>query len=304
MNFKPSYHIFAMVSTLTWAMGFVFTRLALQYFEAVSVAFLRYLLGSLVLLAVAIILKIKPPAREDWKWFVLCGMSGFAVYMTIFVLVSVTMNASTSSVIIATVPIFTALMAWIFYKEKLKPVQCAACGLEFLGIIVMALISAQLDSNLGVPILLVGAILLAIYNITTRKLVKKYSPLQVTIYSMFVGTIGLAIWAPQAISDIQSGIPPIGYFHIFILGVFSSSIGFVTWALALKNTPKVSYVTNYMFITPFLTTMLGFWLANEVPGLETILGGALILSGLAIFNFHAEMADFFKRFARVPDNSQ
>jgi len=145
-------------------------------------------------------------------------------------------------------------------------------------------------------LLLFGAGLLAIYNITTRKLVKKYSPLQVTIYSMFVGTAGLAIWIPNSIADIQSGVPPIGYFHIFVLGVFSSSIGFVTWALALKHTPKVSYVTNYMFITPFLTTLLGFWLANEVPGLETILGGALILSGLAIFNFHAEMAKWFKKF--------
>jgi len=296
MNFKLNYHIFAIISVLGWANGFVFTRLALQYFEPVSIAFLRYLLGSLVLLVVAIALKIKPPAREDWKWVILCGMSGFAVYMTIFVLVSVTINAATSSVIIATVPIFTALMAWVFYKEKLKPVQCFACGLEFLGILVMALIALQLDANIGAMlILLFGAGLLAIYNITTRKLVKKYSPLQVTIYSMFVGTIGLSIWIPNSISDIQSGIPPIGYFHIFVLGAFSSAIGFVTWALALKHTPKVSYVTNYMFITPFLTTLLGFWLANEVPGLETILGGALILSGLAIFNFHAEMAGWFNK---------
>ena len=285
-----------MISVLGWANGFVFTRLALEYFQPVSIAFLRYLLGSLVLLAVAIILKIKPPAREDWKWVVLCGMSGFAVYMTIFVLVSVTINASTSSVIISTVPIFTALMAWMFYKEKLKPAQCFACGLEFLGILVMALITMQLDANVGALLLLLfGAGLLAVYNITTRKLVKKYSPLQVTIYSMFVGTAGLAIWIPNSIVDIQSGIPPIGYFHIFVLGVFSSSIGFVTWALALKHTPKVSYVTNYMFITPFLTTLLGFWLANEVPGPETLLGGALILSGLAIFNFHDAMAEWFKK---------
>jgi len=141
MNFKPNYHIFAIISVLGWANGFVFTRLALEYFQPVSIAFLRYLLGSLVLLAVAIILKIRPPAREDWKWVILCGMSGFAVYMTIFVLVSVTINASTSSVIISTVPIFTALMAWLFLKEKLKSIQCFACGLELLGIFVMALIS-------------------------------------------------------------------------------------------------------------------------------------------------------------------
>ena len=295
MNIKLNYHIYALISIVVWTQGFVFTRLALAYFQPVSIAFLRYLIGSIVLLVVTIVLKIKPPAREDWGWITLCGMAGFAVYMTIFTLVAVNMTAATASVIISTVPIWTAILAWVFYKEKLKPIQCFACGLEFLGIIVMVMITSHFDSGLGVIILLFGATLLAVHSIITRKLVKKYSPLQITIYSMLIGTAALFIFTPNAIEDFQRGIPLVGYFHLFVLGVLASAVGFVSWSLALKNTPKVSYVTNYMFITPFLTTIMGFWLANELPGIYTLLGGALILSGLAIFNFHETITGWIKR---------
>ncbi|MCL2617082.1 MAG: DMT family transporter [Defluviitaleaceae bacterium] len=293
---KGNYHLFAMTSVAMWSTGFVFTRLSLAYFSPLSISFLRYFLAVVVLLAVAAAYKIKPPQREDWKWVAAAGLSGFSIYMTLFTIASVSITASTASVVVATGPIFTAVLAWVIYKEKLKPVQCFACGLEFLGILIMALVSARMDANYGVLLMLVATILLAAYNIITRKLVKKYSPIQVTIYSMAVGAFALAIFVPQSVADIQAGVPPIGYFYIFVMGVFSSALAFVSWSLALKSAPKISYATNYMFVTPFLTTLLGFLMANELPGSETILGGALIILGLAIFNFHSAMAQGFKKY--------
>ena len=285
-----------MTSILMWSLGFVNTRLALEYFQPFSIAFLRYFVASLALVVVAVAFKIKPPAKQDWIWIILGGLAGYTAYITLFTIASVTVTASTNSIIVATGPVLTAMLAWAVYKERLKKVQCFAFMLEFSGILVMTLASGSMDTNFGVLLMFTATLFLAAFNIITRKLVKKYSPIQVTIYSIFVGTLALAVFMPHSVADIRGGIPPIGYFYLFMLGVFSSALAFATWTWALKNAPKISYVTNYMFVTPFLTTLLGFLLANELPGQETLVGGALILSGLAIFNFHESMAQAFRKY--------
>ena len=298
MRFRDKYYIYAIISILMWSIGFVSTRLALAYLNPFSISFLRYVIASAVLIVVAIVFKIKPPDKKDWGWLVFCGLAGYSVYITLFTIASLTVTASTNSIIVATGPVLTAALAWLIYKERLKPIQCFAFGLAFSGILVMTLVSGSFETNSGVLLVFIGTIFLAMYNIVTRKLVKKYSPLQVAIYSIFAGTVALGVFIPQAAEDFQRGIQPMGYFYLFILGFFSSAVAFVSWNWAMKTAPKISYVTNFMFVTPFLTTILGFLMANELPGLETLLGGVMILSGLAIFNFHGVMAQWFVRLTR------
>ena len=292
---EVDYRIFASISVSMWALGIVTTRFSLAYFHPFSISFLRYLVASVVLIGFVAAFKIKPPNRKDWIWVAACGLSGYTAYITLFKIASLTVTASTNSIVIATGPIIAAVLAWFIYKERLKAIQCFAFVMAFSGILIMALVNGSIDANIGVLIVFVGTIFLAIYNLITRKLVKDYAPMQVAIYSIFAGTVALGVFIPHSVADIRAGIPPMGYFYLFVLGVFSSALAFVSWTWAMKIAPKISYVTNFMFVTPFLTTLLGFLMANELPGIETLLGGVLILTGLAIFNFHDAMAKTFRR---------
>ena len=49
-----------------------------------------------------------------------------------------------------------------------------------------------------------------------------------------------------------------------------------------------------MFVTPFLTSILGFWLANEIPDRATLVGGSIILSGVLLFNFGGKLRGISK----------
>ena len=46
-----------------------------------------------------------------------------------------------------------------------------------------------------------------------------------------------------------------------------------------------SSVSNYMFVTPFVTSLIAFIVAGESVTSATIVGGAFIVAGLVIFNF-------------------
>ena len=280
---KKSYHFYAIITIIFWALAFVFTRLGLQYFDVYSLSFLRYLVASITLLVIICFIKINRPKKEDLFSFILSGALGFFLYVILFNKGTALVSAATSSIIIATVPVFTALLATFFYKEKLKIYQWIAIGIEFMGILVLTLMNGSFSINEGVLWLLIAALCLASYNILQRKLTKTYSALQASTYSIFFATIMLCIFLPGSINKAIHA-PLIQILYVLILGVFSSAIAYIAWAKAISLTEKTTYVSNYMFVTPFLTTILGFIMINEIPDKATILGGIIILSGLFIFN--------------------
>ena len=284
MRFKDSFHPYAAITILFWSMAFVFTRLALQYFTVYSLGLLRYLIASALLLAVAAVTRMKWPALKDLPWFLLSGAAGFGVYMIVFNIGSQSVSASTGSVILATTPILTALLARLFYRERLTPLQYAAIGLSFVGVVVLTVLRGGLTMGTGIVFMFVSALLVSIYNLLQRRLTRTYTALQSTSVSIFLGTLMLCVFLPGAARELQSA-PPIQYVYILILGVFSSAVAYCAWAKALSMAQDTSSVTNYMFITPFLTALLGLWIAKEPVELSTVIGGSLIIAGLLLFRF-------------------
>jgi len=283
-NWKESFHPYAMITTVCWSLAYVLTRIALRHFSVFSLGFLRYFIASLTLFLIAVMTKIALPKRSDLKWFVAAGTAGFFLYMIFFNKGCETVTSSTSSILIATVPVMTALLARVIMGELLNGYQWAAILLEFTGVILLTLTDSIIMVNKGVLWLILAAVSLSIYNLLQRKLTKAYSALQTSAFSIFSGTIMLSIFSPIALKEVQAA-PASMMASVLILGIFSSAVAYVAWSQALSKAEKISSVSNYMFITPFLASLLGFVLAGEKPESSTITGGAVILSGMIIFYF-------------------
>lgn len=289
LKWKDSFHPYAVTTILFWSLAFVFTRLALRYFSSFSLGFLRYLIASLALVATALATKMKLPQKEDVKWFLLAGCLGFFLYMIVFNKGSETVTAATGSVVMATAPVFTAILASLVYKERLRPLQWAAIAVEFAGVLLLTLLQGALSLNHGLLWLLLAVAALSVYNLLQRGLTKKYSGLQASTYSIFAGTLMLAVFTPAALREAPAA-PPVQWLYVSVLGLFSSALAYVTWAQAFKKAKLASSVSNYMFATPFLTSLLGFLLADEVPDISTLAGGAVILLGMLLFNLEGKIS--------------
>jgi len=284
MKLKDNYHIYALITVLFWSSAFVFTRLALRFFTPFSLGFLRYFIASLSLIIIAIIIKIKIPNKKDIKWFIISGFFGFFFYMIIFNMGSITITAATGSIIIATTPIITTILARILYKEKIKIYQYIAIIIEFFGVGVLTLSNGLFSINIGVIMLLMASISVSIYNLLQRKLTKEYPAIQTAIISIWFGTLMLFIFIPNSIGEVKNA-PIEQIIYIIILGIFPSAIAYITWTYAFSKAKNASSVTNYMFLTPFLTAILGILMADEIPEYKTIIGGSIILLGMFIYNF-------------------
>lgn len=290
MKFRDSFHPYAIVTIVFWSLAYVLTRLTLQYFSAFSLGFLRYLVASAALAVMAVATKMQLPRKKDLPWFLAAGGVGFFFYMIAFNQGQATVTAATGSVVIATVPVITALFARFVYAEKLAAHQWCAIAVEFAGVAVLTLMNGAFSVTTGLLWLFLAALALSLYNLLQRKLTKTYTALQASTYSILLGTCLLAVFAPSAIRE-ASRAPAVQYLYVAVLGVGSSAVAYVSWAKAFSKAKKTSQVSNYMFVTPFLTSVLGFLLTGEVPDRATLIGGSIILLGVFLFNFGGR---FFK----------
>jgi drug/metabolite transporter (DMT)-like permease len=284
MKISDSPHPYAAVTIIFWSLAYVLTRVVLQYFSAYSFGFMRYFVASCTLVVLALLMKMKMPRITDLKWFLMSGALGFFFYIIAFNKGNERVTASTSSVVIATVPIITALFSYFIYHEELRGFQWAAIVIEFIGIIILTLMDGIFTVNTGLIWLLLAAIALGAYNLLIRRLMKDYSALQVSTFSIFAGTLMLTIFLPTTVREIRNAMP-VHLLYILVLGIFSSAIAYLSWSMAFSKAKQTSTVSNYMFITPFLTTLLGFLITKEIPDWSTIFGGTIILLGLFIFHF-------------------
>lgn len=277
-----AYKIYGWITILIWAMAYIFTKAGLHYYSPIGLSVFRYLAASAFLLGVILVKKIAPPDKKDLLWFFLSGATGFTIYVVAFNLGAGSVSVATASIIIATTPVITALAARTVFGERIKPLEWCGIVVEFIGVIVICSWQGIFTLRVGVLWILLAALSFSVYNIVLRKLNHKYTPIQITAYSIFAGTILLLFFLPGTLSELRHSVWQANI-SVIVLGVICSGIGYLLWSKALALAERTSEVTNYLFLSPFLTTVLGVVLLYEIPGISTWIGGAIIMAGMVLF---------------------
>lgn len=282
-TWKNSYQTYASFTIAAWGLSFVFSRISLQNMHSNTLGLLRNLIASIALIFAIYLLKIPAFERKDTMKFIISGGTGFFLFMYTFNNGAQLVTAATSSVVLATAPIFTALIARIFYQEKLKGFQWIAILIGFGGILLLAKGQGDISANHGVIWLLLASLSLSIYNIVQRRLNKKYTSFQVSVYSILIGTIPFIFFIPQSISDIKTfSLPIIGI--VLTLGLIGTAAAYISWSKAFSLAENTSQVSNYMFITPILATVFGIIIIQEIPDKNFLLSAGIVLFALLLFN--------------------
>lgn len=282
--------ILAFSTVMLWSTGFVFTRIAVRHIAPLPLGLLRYGFAAIVLIIIGFVKRIGLPRLRDVPQFLGLGALGFALYQILFNIAMTTISAATASVVTATVPVIAALFATILFKEHLGGIGWIAVVVEFSGILMLTLWEREVSIGWGLAWMLAAAVSFAAYNLIQRFSTKKYTPLQSTVYSIVASTLLLMPFLPEAVQTLATAPwQPIA--AVVFMGVFPSAIGFMLWTRALSIAHQIGDVTNFMFVTPLLSTFLEILLIGDVPDTGTIVGGATILFGVILFNNRHRLAD-------------
>jgi drug/metabolite transporter (DMT)-like permease len=282
---KDSWKIAVALSLtiLLWASAFAGIRAGLSSYSPESLALLRYLTAAAALALYALLTRQPLPARRDLPWIALIGFFGFALYNVALNAGELKISAGTASLIVASAPIYVALLASLFFGERLQTSGWIGIALSFIGAAVISVEPGQgLQLSSYALLVLAAAVSQAIYSVIQKPILKRYRPIQLTSYAIWAGTAMLLFFLPGLIRDLPSARPD-ATLAVLYMGIFPGAIGYVSWSYVLSRLPA-SRAGSFLFLVPVAAILIAWIWLGEVPAFKAVAGGMLILVGVGLVN--------------------
>jgi drug/metabolite transporter (DMT)-like permease len=266
-----------------WASAFACIRISLRSYTPENVALLRYLTASFALVVYALLAKMPLPARKDIPRIALTGFLGFTFYNVALNAGEQVIPAGTASLMIASTPIFVALLAGKFFNERLKMGAWIGILVSITGVTLISIESKDgLQLSLSALLVLAAAVSMAIYTVAQKPLLKKYSPLQFTTYAIWAGTFFLLVFSPGLVRQIPTASLE-STLAVIYMGIFPGVLGYFGWSYVLAHMPA-SKAGSFLYLTPAVAILIAWLWLGETPAVSAWFGGLLILTGVIIVN--------------------
>ncbi|TVQ14169.1 MAG: DMT family transporter [Bacteroidetes bacterium] len=267
-----------------WGISYVWMKVVYEYYEPITTMFLRLSLSSVFLFIIlGIFGKKEKVKKEDYKSFVILSFfSPFCYFIgESFGLKYVT--PTIAAVIIATIPVFTPMLGYFVFRERITRLNLIGFFISFSGVIIMVLdfefrFSA---SPLGVGLLFFAVISALVNIVYLKKLAIKYSSTTIIKVQNLLGALFfLPFFLIFDFSTFITVQPTAELaWALLKLAVFASTLAFVFFTIAVRviGVARTSVFAN---LIPVFTAIFSFFLLQESIDLSKILGIIIVISGI------------------------
>jgi drug/metabolite transporter (DMT)-like permease len=283
----------AFVAAVLFGSSVVAVRVVVQEVPPLSLAVLRFGEAALLLVFVLMIFRGRELLSVKWRdlpLLVLLGIVLFAVFPVTFNASLRLIEASRGALLLATIPLWSALLARIAGSERLSARQVVGVFLSLGGVgLALAERGAAGQGGLGGlagdGLMLVTALCGAAYAVLAQRAFARYDALTVTTYAMVLGTLFLL---PAALVEGLVGVLPRLDLRtvalLVFLGGFGGALAFFLWTFALTRlTP--TQVAVYINLNPLVAMVLAAALLAEHLTLVFAAGFGVVLAGVLLVNW-------------------
>lgn len=266
-----------------WASAFAGIRIGLRDYAPETLALLRYITASTVLLGFALARRMPLPKRRDLPQLLFIGFLSISLYNVALNAGEEDVTAGVASMIIASAPIWVALLSVLFLKERLRAWGWLGITLCFTGVAVIAMSGHDgFKLSFGALLILVAAVAHSVSIILQKPLLRRYSALQLVTYMIWGGTLILLVFLPNTIRDVQKADAE-STLAVIYMGIFPGALAYATWFYVLSKLPA-SIAASFLYLIPVLATGMAWGILGEIPTVLAIIGGILVLGGVILVN--------------------
>ncbi|WKZ49294.1 MAG: DMT family transporter [Anaerolineales bacterium] len=281
----------ATFAAIVWGASFIATKVALKDISPIAIVWLRFGMGLLVLgAAVAARKQFALPKKNEWGYFALLGFLGITFHQWLQSNGLQTSEAGTTAWIVASTPVFMAILGWLILKEGLSLLKIFGILLAFVGVLLVVSDGNPASIRIGKfgapgdALILVSAINWAVVSVLSRRGLKTNEPALFVFYMMTFGWLFTSALAIAGGNFVE--IPRLtfdGWLGITFLGVFCSGLAYIAWYDALQALTTAS-AGAFLYIEPLIAMIVAFFILNEAITVAALVGGGIILLGVWLVN--------------------
>jgi len=267
-----------------FAFSYVWFKIANEAYRPLTIVFFR--LGiSIVLLSLFLYLtgRFEKIRKEDRVYFFFIALFEPFLYFIFESHGLARVSSTVASVLIATIPIFTAIGALILFNERLSRFNYAGVVISFAGILVFILAG---ESNLsfdpvGIVLMLCAVLCATGYSLILRRLASKYRPVYIVNVQNIIGfilflpvfLISEGRYLPDMVFDPEAALA------VAQLAIFASCGAFILFGYTVRAI-GVTRANLFANIIPVLTAVFAYYTIGEIITIEKFFGIIIVISGL------------------------
>ena len=265
-----------------WGASFLFTRIAAPAFGPLALAELRVAIAAVMLLVLLAWRAGLGDIRKHALRFLLLGAVNTAIPFSLFAYAALSITAGLASILNATAPLFTALVAWAWLRERLTWLQWLGMAIGMAG--VGWLSASKAEFTLGGSALAIGAGILASlsYGVSANVVKRHFTgvrPLAVAAGSQSAAALLLL---PFSLAFWPAGpMRPIDWGSAVALGVACTGLAYILYFRLIARVGPATAMTVTFLIPAFAMLWGGLFLGEAVTG-TMVAGCAVILAGTAL----------------------
>ena len=287
VKLKPLEILMALMVPLVWGMGFVFAKGAINHFPPILLMAFRFALTAMVLVWFV------PVPYGNLKNIFNVAIVAAAIQYSLTFTGLAGLEAGLASLVVQLEVPFLVLLGALVLKENPGLQKWAGIIISFLGVVLMTQ-QDSLNGSLGsVCLVVAGCFVWACGQVMIRKL-KDIGGLQVTAWVAVFATPQLfimsAIFESGHITAIQNANDMV-WLTVIYLGLVMTCLGYYLWNTLIRR-HDVGTVAPFLLLLPLFSLIGGMLFLGEEPTADKLLGGVVILLGVAIITIRP--AAFYK----------
>ncbi|MEI4197412.1 DMT family transporter [Roseovarius sp. E0-M6] len=265
---------------LVWGMGFVFAKAAIAHFPPILLMAFRFSVTAL-----ALIWFVRMPRGQLLSLFCIAFVAaGFQYGLTFTGLKE--LDAGAAALIVQLEVPFLVIIGALFLGEAPGWRKWAGIALAFVGVWYISGAPQIASAWTSVLMVVGGAFFWAVGQAMIRRL-EGIDGLTVTAWIAVMATPQLFLGSLLVESGQIAAIKGAGWIvwsAVLYLGLIMTAFGYGLWNTLLRRNP-VSQVAPFLLLLPLFAVVGGMVFLGEVPGPQTLMGGALVIAGVGFILF-------------------
>lgn len=275
-----------MLLAAIWGASFLFTRLSVGEFGALPTAGVRVAIAALFLLPLLVARGQVQALRAHWKKIFFLGLLNSGIPFALYAYALLSISTGLSSLLNATVPLFGALVAWLWLKDRPHGMKIVGLLIGFVGVAMLASGKASFKPNASglvtgwAVLACLGACLC--YGLAasfTKRYLSGQPSLVIATGSQVGATLGLAM--PTFL--LWPGQPPglTAWLALLAVGVLCTGVAYVLYFRLIDKVGAAGALT-VTFLIPVFAVVYGVLFLGESVTAWMLICGAVILFGTAL----------------------